>query len=214
MAACKSLENGGLHHSIGVTLVFSCCDINFFFCKLPLLPGIDFKMKTLELDGIKVRAQIWWVHVAPAVRWCAASVCHSVFICAGTQRVRNGIRPSPNSTTGARRWCQHALSASWRLGLLSNLSPCAGYHLYLWHHKPAVLPAPRQVGQWRGRSEPSVMNSALSGWLEHVCDGFLLFSSMLQTWCSGFWWETNVMRKSGGRWQKTKEARFGTRSFD
>lgn len=24
-------------------------------------PGVDFKMKTLEIDGIKVRIQIWYV---------------------------------------------------------------------------------------------------------------------------------------------------------
>lgn len=49
---------------------------------------------------------------------------------------------------------------------------------------------------------------------ESLPDVFLLFSSMLQTWCRGSWWETNVMRKSGGRWQKTKEARFETRTSD
>lgn len=109
---------------------------------------------------------------------------------------------------------QHALSASWMVGLFSNVPPCAGYHLCLWHHKPAVLSAPGQVGQWCGRSELSLINSAISGELQHVCDAFLLFSSTLQTWCRGSWWETNVMTKSGGRWQKTKEARFESRSFD
>lgn len=145
------------------------------------------------------------------VPWC---VSLSVLFCAGTQRVRNDIRLSPNSTTGARRWSQHALPASWMVGVFSNVPLCAGHHLCLWHHKPAVLSAPRQVGQWRGRSEASLINSAFPGEPERVCDVFLLFSSMLQTWCRRSWWETNVMRKSGGRWQKTKEARFEMRSFD
>lgn len=148
----------------------------------------------------------------PPVCVCVC-VTECVF-CAGTQQVRNDIRPSPNSTTGAHRWSQHALSASWITGLLSNVPPCAGHRLCLWHHKPAVLSAPCQVGQWRGRSESSLINSALSGELEHVRDVFLLLSSTLQTWCRGSWWETNVMRKFGGRWQKSKEARSETRSFD
>lgn len=38
---------------LGGNVVFSTLCLSLFF------PGVDFKMKTLRIDGIKVRIQIW-----------------------------------------------------------------------------------------------------------------------------------------------------------
>lgn len=124
---------------------------------------------------------------------CCWRASPSVFFRAGTRRVRSDTRPSPNSTTGARRWPRRPLSWPRMAGWLSNAALCAGDHLRLWRHEPAVLPPPRQVGQWRGRGG-RVINSALSGDLEHVCDAFWLLDRTLRTRCRGSWWETNVTK--------------------
>lgn len=172
-------------------------------------------MKTLEIDGVKVRVQIWWVGVAPS-HHAAPPVCVCRWVCSSVQG-HGGSGTIPDHHQTVLQACTgdlgtHTLSRM--VGLFSNVPPCAGHHLCLRHHKPAVLPAPRQVGQWCGRSEPPLINSALSGALERICDAFLRFCRALPTSFRGSWWETNVMRNSGGRWQKTKEARFETRGLD
>lgn len=94
------------------------------------------------------------------VRSSPADVCFVV--CAGTRLVRNVIRPLPNSTTGGHRWALH-MNNNWSqvtfmgycsIHSLIALFLCPGYHLCLRHHKPVVLSAPSEVGQWCGWSKP------------------------------------------------------------
>lgn len=82
-------------------------------CAFSLCPsGVDFKMKTLEIDGVKVRIQIWWVSerlcASSALSWgrCGVGADSAVrlYCLTGTRRDRSDIRPSPNSTTDGRRW--------------------------------------------------------------------------------------------------------------
>ncbi len=59
--------------------------------------------------------------------------------------------------------------------------------------------------QWLSVSD-KMMKSLIS--VLSVLSFLLLFCSSPQTWCRGFWSETSLMRSSGGRCQRTKEARF------
>lgn len=136
-------------------------------------------MKTLEIDGIKVRVQIWWVilyiiFVAFTVSRRASRVIVSrwrVFVLfAGTRRVRNDIRPSPNSTTGGHRWGPLHMSNRWSpvtfmcsCGTHSLTVLCSlGHHLCVRHHMQVVLSAPGQVGERCRRSKTTSSLVSLS----------------------------------------------------
>ena len=76
---------------------------------------------------------------------------------AGTRRVRNDIRPLPNSTTGGHRWVNNRWSPAASMchcrthpsAVLCSL----GHHLCVRHHMQVVLSAPGQVGEWCRRSK-------------------------------------------------------------
>ncbi|XP_056914444.1 ras-related protein Rab-15-like isoform X2 [Takifugu flavidus] len=58
----RSQRIRGMRAVSSASMLASCSEqINstVFFYSHDLLPGIDFKMKTLEIDGLKVRVQIW-----------------------------------------------------------------------------------------------------------------------------------------------------------
>lgn len=116
-------------------------------------------MKTLEIDGIKVRVQIWWVTLLLLTYFCSFLLfvyVHFV-LCAGTRLVRSVTRPLPNSTTGGRRWSLWILESLFMracsiCSVIRFVNSCSGYRLCLRHHKWAVLSAHSEVGQWCGWS--------------------------------------------------------------
>lgn len=149
-------------------MIFESCFWLFFFAFsdtkcLPLVSsGVDFKMKTIEIDGTKVRVQIWYVALCwtslgsgpHMVRFCS----HVPFVfCAGTQQDRNGIKPSPSSTTGGQKYKESTVKLLFfyiKLHYLIQLvCSCAGHRICVWHHERAVLSEHSEVGQWRGWSK-------------------------------------------------------------
>jgi hypothetical protein len=50
----------GIHVCNQLWKQFYCCPVFWRICLL-LFSGIDFKIKTVELGGKKIKLQIWWV---------------------------------------------------------------------------------------------------------------------------------------------------------
>lgn len=50
--------------SFNSSFISTIGNLNFyFFSKLIFFKGIDFKMKTIELNGKKIKLQIWYVYL-------------------------------------------------------------------------------------------------------------------------------------------------------
>lgn len=80
-------------------LLISEQTVNFILVFLPLSSaGVDFKMKTLVIDGIKVRTQIWWETEMRLWRLRCDLV-----LCSG-RMTQTSTQMSQPSRAAARRW--------------------------------------------------------------------------------------------------------------
>lgn len=91
--------------------------------------GVDFKIRTIELDGKTIKLQIVSVILPRSLvqrhpprgegpwAWSPELTCPSLLSCSGTQLVRSGSGPSLPATTGgltASLWCMMSLTRySW-----------------------------------------------------------------------------------------------------